>query len=90
MSTKGLKMTVDGPIDPDAVVLDQSPNPGDTVRVGTAVEVTLGASKNDGGEIVQAVPVPRPADANPNGAGTAPAPSDAAPGTPAGGADPAS
>jgi beta-lactam-binding protein with PASTA domain len=60
MSTKGLKMTVDGPIGPDAVVLDQSPKPGDTVRVGTAVRVTVGASKNDGGEIVQAVPVPRP------------------------------
>jgi PASTA domain len=88
MSTRGLKMTVDGPIGPDAVVLDQSPKPGDTVPVGTAVKVTVGASKNDGGEMVQAVPVPRPGDANPNGAGTSPALSDdAAPGTPAGGAD---
>jgi beta-lactam-binding protein with PASTA domain len=94
MSTKGLKMTVDGPIGADAVVLDQSPKPGDTVRVGTAVKVTVGASKNDGGEMVQAVPVPRPGDASPNGAGTPPAPSDAALGTPAGGtadgADPGS
>ncbi len=70
MSTKGLKMTVDGPIDPDAEVVDQSLKPGDSVRVGTAVKVTVRARKDDGvgGDIVQALPAPRPGDVNPNAA----------------------